>query len=449
MQIKDLAIGDGYVYLIEGGSKVKFYVLCHNYESGLNGKGRTLFCRESPATTGTRHGNEVTSISWNETNIYSYLVNTYLNNFTSVVKTWLGRTKYYAYTWTGSSKYIYSSSSSSYYESLPFTKTSFSTSIFTISAKEVVTSSYLEDGSLLSKEARTRLEKIFTAYGSGIWTRSHSKVQSYRSGKDSDGDYKFYFANGQYLSAISNSDWGVFSTGSACSASCGYLPCFTLPETLYIDKDGFATENQPPEITSDAGESGVALGEKNEPFTLAYTVTDGDGDPMRIVEKVNGAEMAVRENVVSGTELTVQCLSEKVLFQQILNGENTLTLEVDDGKTTTDWTATFTKNVTRAVLSLAQPLTADDTITVAALTLEGSFPADMSLSVEMTNNALDDSPVWETVTDIQRGENRAFVHHAFTNKTAVRGFAFNYKITVTRGESGTGGTLTMIGGVIG
>lgn len=448
MQIKDLAIGDGYVYLIEGGSKVKFYVLCHNYESGLNGKGRTLFCRESPATTGTRHGNEVTSISWNETNIYSYLVNTYLNHFTSVVKTWLGRTKYYAYTWTESNRYIYSSSSSSY-GSLPFTKTSFSTSIFTISAKEVVTSSYLEDGSLLSKEARTRLEKIFTAYGSGIWTRSHSKVHSYRSGKDSDGDYKFYFANGQYLSAISNSDLGVFSTGSACSASYGYLPCFTLPETLYIDKDGFATTNQPPEITSDVGESGVALGEKNEPFALSYTVTDGDGDPMTITEKVNGVALAVRENVASGTELTVQFLSEKALFQQILNGENTLTLEVDDGKTSTDWTATFTKNVTRAVLSLAQPLTADDTITVAAMTLEGSFPADMSLTVELTNNALDDSPVWENCIDIQRGESRAFVHHAFANKTAVRGFAFNYKITVTRGESGTGGNITMIGGVIG
>ena len=252
-----------------------------------------------------------------------------------------------------------------------------------------------------------------------------------------------------YLSRTSDSDWGVFSTGSAYNASYGYLPCFTLPETLYIDKDGFPTVNQPPEITSDAGESGAALGKKNEPFTLSYTVTDGDGDPMRIVEKVNGVEMAVRENVASGTELTVQCLSEKALFQQILNGENTLTLEVDDGKTTTEWTATFTKNVTRAVLSLAQPLTADDTITVAALTLEGSFPADMSLTVEMTNNARDDAPVWETVTDIQRGESRAFVHHAFTNKTAARGFAFNYKVTITRGESGTGGTLTMIGGVIG
>ncbi len=147
--------------------------------------------------------------------------------------------------------------------------------------------------------------------------------------------------------------------------------------------------------------------------------------------------------------LTVDWLAEKAGYQQVLNGAHTLTLIADDGKTSTDWTATFTKNVTSAVLSLAQPLTADDTITVAALTLEGSFSADMSLTVEMTNNARDDAPVWENCTDIQRGESRAFAHHAFTNKTAAKGAAFNYKVTITRGESGVGGNITMIGGVIG
>lgn len=256
-----------------------------------------------------------------------------------------------------------------------------------------------------------------------------------------------YYANSVYIASASGSS--VTTAEGTYGSSYGYLPCFTLPETLYIDKDGFPTVNQPPEVTSAAGESGAALGEKNEPFTLLYTVTDGDGDPMTITEKVNGVALAVRENVATSTELTVQCLSEKALLQQILNGENTLVLEVGDGKTTTEWTATFTKNVTSAVLSLAQPLTADDTITVAALTLEGSFPGDMSLTVELSNNARDDVPVWENCTDIQRGESRAFVHHAFANKTAARGFAFNYKVTITRGASGVGGNITMIGGVIG
>lgn len=447
MQIKDLAIGDGYVYLMEGSTKVKFYALCHNYESGLNGKGRTLFCQESPATSGIRcQIGSSYSLGWGTINyygttkvnaIYEYLTATYPSSFTSTVRKWIATTKYKAYSAPNAS-----SSASN------FKLVTFNTAFFTISEAEAVTGAGHSDGSLLSKEARTRLEKIFTAYGNGIWTRTHSNNSSGHE-DDDDGSRDHYYANGLYLSGISDSDWGIFSTGYAYRASYGYLPCFTLPETLYIDKDGFPTVNQPPEVTSDVGESGAALGEKNEPFALPYTVTDGDGDPMTITEKVNGVALAVRENVASGTELTVQCLSEKALFQQILNGENTLMLEVGDGKTSTDWTATFTKNVTRAVLSLAQPLTADDTITVASMTLEGSFPADMSLTVELTNNARDDAPVWENCTDIQRGESRAFVHHAFTNKTAAKGAAFNYKVTITRGKSGVGGNITMIGGVIG
>lgn len=438
MQIKDLAIGDGYVYLTEDDVKVKFYVLRHNYESSLNGMGRTMFCRESPATSGTHTTSNLNSYAPDSNNEATWYKETYANKFSDKVRGLIGTTKYIgqyvrmSYTQTGDpSKSVLESDT---YES----------SFFPISTAEVGGSNF-SDGSALSSAAISRISSIRTRYGSGIWTRSPSWTLT---GNSTSGfPSRYYYANGKYISSASGSS--ISTAEGTYGSSYGYLPCFTLSETLYIDRDGFVTGNQPPEITSDAGESGVALGEKNEPFTLAYTVTDGDGDPMRIVEKVNGVALAVRENVASGTELTVQCLSEKALFQQILNGENTLVLEVGDGKTSTDWTSTFTKNVTSAVLSLAQPLTADDTITVAALTLEGSFQTDMSLTVEMTNNGLDETPVWETVTDIQRGESRAFVHHAFTNKTAARGFAFNYKVTIARGASGVGGNITMIGGVIG
>lgn len=283
-------------------------------------------------------------------------------------------------------------------------------------------------------------------------SRFHDGMNSTRVARYK-GSSKYYWtrskARDYYDGVVTVTSDGGPEVKTVYADNVGVRPAFILPKEQLVSSNGTIIWNQPPEVTSDVGATGAELGEKNEPFTLAYTVTDSDGDPMTITEKVNGVALAVRENVASGTELTVQCLSEKALFQQILNGENTLTLEVDDGKTTTEWTATFTKNVTRAVLSLAQPLTADDTITVAVLTLEGSFPADMSLSVKLTNNALDETPAWENCADIQRGESRAFVHHAFANKTAARGFAFNYKITAARGESGTGGTLTMIGGVIG
>ena len=438
MQIKNLAIGDGFVYLMEGSTKVKFYALSHNYESRLNGKGRTLFCRESPAGSGTHTTSAKEDYRVDSNNEDAWYKNTYVNKFSGEVRKLIGMTKY-----IGQYVYMTYTQSGNPTGNAEIDSETYESSFFPLSTAEVALRAFA-DGSALSSAAISRIASIQTRYGSGIWTRSPSRVLT---GTNSKGSPKYYYANSQYISGASGSS--VTTAEGTYGSSYGYLPCFTLPETLYIDKDGFPTVNQPPEVTSDVGESGVALGEKNEPFTLPYTVTDGDGDPMTITEKVNGVALAVRENVASGTELTVKCLSEKALFQQILNGENTLVLKADDGKTSADWTATFTKNVTSAVLSLAQPLTANDTITVAALTLEGSFPGDMSLTVELSNNARDDVPVWENCTDIQSGESRAFVHHVFTNKTAAKGAAFNYKVTITRGASGVGGNITMIGGVIG
>ena len=76
------------------------------------------------------------------------------------------------------------------------------------------------------------------------------------------------------------------------------------------------------------------------------------------------------------------------------------------------------------------------------MTLVGSLPADANLKVEVTNNAKDPSPVWEDATaDITSKAN-----HIFTNKTAAKGFAFNFRLTVSRGASGQGGYISNIGG---
>ena len=309
--------------------------------------------------------------------------------------------------------------------------------VFLLSASELGwTSSNMsvyKDGSRLSMFPNDGQNSTRVAYYKGssryYWTRS--KARGYSNGiviVTSDG--------GHEVKTVYADDVGV-------------RPAFILPKEQLVSSNGTIIWNQPPEVTSDVGATGAELGEKNVPFTVGYTVTDKDGDPMTVTEKLDGTEQVVKTEVATGTALTVEWLSEKVGYQQVLNGSHTITLTVSDGKTSVDWTATFTKNVTGAQVSLTAPLTADDTITVATMTLEGTLPTDMSLTVEMTNNALDEAPVWENCTDIQRGESRAFVHHAFTNTTAAKGAAFNYKVTITRGASGVGGNITMIGGVIG
>lgn len=268
---------------------------------------------------------------------------------------------------------------------------------------------------------------------------SYSKRVAYYNGSKSDWWIRDY---------IPSDNQRVITTSGSISSAWpndyhGVRPAFILNPDLGVASNGMVSTI--PGITTDATD----MGEQNAPFTVAYTATDTGTGTLTATEKLDGEVKQTRTDVAPGAALTVDWLAEKVGYQQVLNGAHTITLEVDNGIMTATKSITFTKNVTGAKVSLTAPLTADDTITVAALTLEGSFPTDLSMTVKLTNNALDGSPVWEKCTDIQRGENRAFVHHAFTNKTAARGFAFNYKVTISRGESGIGGTITMIGGVIG
>ena len=62
--------------------------------------------------------------------------------------------------------------------------------------------------------------------------------------------------------------------------------------------------------------------------------------------------------------------------------------------------------------------------------------------MEATNNALDDSPVWQDVTaEVRKGTNIVF-----ENQTASAGAAFNFCISVERSASGEGGYIDSVSG---
>ena len=129
-------------------------------------------------------------------------------------------------------------------------------------------------------------------------------------------------------------------------------------------------------------------------------------------------------------------------FMRLLNGAHELIVSASDGKVTAVHKLAFTKAVYSAGVTLETPMEADDQIRVMVMALVGSVPADAELEVLVTNNAKDDEPVWEDATgDVKNGTN-----HVFANQTAANGFAFNFKLTVSRGENGQGGYLTSIGG---
>ena len=259
-----------------------------------------------------------------------------------------------------------------------------------------------------------------------------------------NGSAAFWWLRSPYTSDAS-SVWVVYSNGSyynyIASYSGGVRPALILPSTLLVSDDGTVSTNTPPTITSTSGTSGVNLGSKTAAFSFKYTPNDADGDKLTVTEKLDGVVKKTRTNVTSGTQLTFECASTAAEFQKILNGTHTITIEVSDGKAGATFTATFTKAVHKATITLKTPLAVSGDITAAVMSVVGQIPAGAVYKVEATNNAKDTSPVWQDVTaEVKSGANIVF-----KNKTAVNGAAFNFRITVERGTS-AGGYISGVSG---
>lgn len=240
----------------------------------------------------------------------------------------------------------------------------------------------------------------------------------------------------------SNGVWGVKSDGSGgywgYDDTYGVRPAFVLPSTLVVSDDGTVSTNTAPAINA----SSTNLGKQNAPFNFAYTVTDADGDTLTVAEKLDGKTTATRTGIASGTALTFGRGSTADGFRRILNGSHTIQITASDGKESTSLSATFTKSVTSATVTLTTPLAVDGDITVAVLQVTGSIPDDATFKVEVTNNANDPSPVWQDATvEVKKG-----VNIVFTNSEATNGAAFNFRVSVSRGASGTGGYIEAISG---
>lgn len=195
--------------------------------------------------------------------------------------------------------------------------------------------------------------------------------------------------------------------------------------------------NSAPTITTS---SAANLGTKSSGFTISYSVDDEDAmDTLTVTEKLDGT---TKRTYTATRKTTNSFAVTGEYFQKITNGSHTMTVTVTDGKTTVTKKFTFTKAVTAANITLAQPMEADAQITFCAISVGGLIPADAVFKVEVTNNGKDSSPVWEdATTEARNGRN-----HLFTNQTAANGFAFNFRVTAERGESGESGYIASIQG---
>lgn len=389
------------VKLKENGVLVDFYVAKHDYENGLNGSGRTLVVRKDCYDTRQWHTSNVNAYATSA--IDTWLNSTYKNLLDADIRGVIGTTKI---------KYTPGNGNT--------TVGTLERAIFLLSVTELGRStSYANtEGTALSIASSLQI-----AYLNGAavvqWTRSPYTLNA---------DLAYYLNTSGYVNF------------NYCSNTYGSRPAFTLPSTLSVSDDGSVSVNTAPTISGSYA-TGTNLGTKTAGFNLTYTVADADGDTVTVKEYLDNVLQRTYTATLGATN-TFQCVTA-ANFQTVLNGAHTLKVVANDGKAdSAAYTITFTKKVTKATITLASALPADDIIQVMVMALTSSIPADANLKVLVTNNANDSSPVWEDATaDIKSG-----VNHVFTNKTAANGFAFNFKLSVERGASDTGGYISNIGG---
>lgn len=404
----------GSIVKIKVNGAAKDFIIVHQglpssaYDASCNG---VWVVMKDIYTTSTFGNNN----SYKDSSIHSYLNSTFYNLIDSKIRAAIKQVKIPYQNGTGSGG------------SLATGANGLSTKVFLLSGYEVGwttsdNSYFPRDGAKLdyfgSGSGGNSKRVAYNGSSAAVWWL-RSPYTSYTSG--------VWYVN----SDGSNSYWNYGN-------SYGVRPAFILPSTLVVSDDGTVSTNTAPAINA----SSTNLGEKNAPFNFNYTVTDADGDTLNVTEKLDGKTAKTRTGVASGTALTFGQGSTAENFQRILNGSHTIQITASDGKESTSLNATFTKSVTSATVTLTTPLAVDGDITVAVLQVTGSIPDDATFKVEVTNNANDPSPVWQDATvEVKKG-----VNIVFTNSTAANGAAFNFRVSVSRGASGTGGYIEAISG---
>ena len=197
IRLGDIAEGQ-LVKLLENGTAVEFYVAKHDYESGLNGAGRTLLVRKDCYDTRAWHSSNVNA--WASCTLRSWLNGDYLNLLDEDIRGVIGTTKYYYTPGNGTTSV-----------------TTRSDAVFQLSVKELGKTDIYANAEGTALPIASTLQ-IAYRNGSAViqWTRSPRKNVT---------NYAFYL----------DASGGVYANG--CAGTGGSRPAFTLPSGALFDEE--------------------------------------------------------------------------------------------------------------------------------------------------------------------------------------------------------------------
>lgn len=251
------------VKIKENGSLVDFYVAQHNYESGLNGSGRTLVVRKDCYDNRLWEGDGVNAYAGSD--IDSWFNSTYKNMLDANMRSAIGTTKIY-YT-PGSNNSV----------------TALERSVFALSVTELgkANGNANVEGSALPIASTLEIAHL-NGRANTQWTRSPHKV-------------------------VMGNAWGLTADGFVSNNHtyddlCGSRPAFTLPEICIVKDSGEVISNQPPTTPSS-----ISFGTPKAGKSLQITCgasTDPDSDPITYVfeRQIDSSSWA---QIASGSATTV------------------------------------------------------------------------------------------------------------------------------------------------
>ena len=186
----------------------------------------------------------------------------------------------------------------------------------------------------------------------------------------------------------------------------------------------------------------------NSQLSAVFYITDPDGDTLTLDSvkiKIDDKELTdFGQRYVSDGIYYCDLKVNESDFLQLPIGSHQLIIEANDGNGgKAIHTVSFNKVLYTTTLTLSEPMEADAIITKCTVSIVYNISTDADFEFLVTNNGFDENPTWEDMTNyIKNNWNYQFTNQTFTSNK----YGFNFKLSVSRGESNIGGYIQSISG---
>lgn len=257
--IRDIAEGSA-VYVQENGTRAKFVVAKKNFESELNGNGKTLLVRGSILSD----QQTMRALSWaRDPSLRPWLTDTYAQRLDADFRAHIAAV---------SCRAIYCGS------------------YYTLTGQTYLIPSECD----IDAWTQNVVDTLGASIGYGVTFQLRDGYDEAPWNSDDEGDY---YGQAYYNTAGSKQYFRCTATDGPNN---NILPCFCVDEQVAVDEDGSLRANHAPEIVSNyLGKDGLVG--KWTAFALPYRIYDADSDTVTVTEKLDGKVLRKFTAIQNGT----------------------------------------------------------------------------------------------------------------------------------------------------